>query len=234
MSYFLIVDKNTYKFFGTAQDHKKVGENDTGLNTGGMGAYSPSAIISDELKKKIDEQIIRPTLHAMKKKGCPFRGFLYAGLMIINNEPYLIEYNVRMGDPECQAIMARLDNDLFELINLAVNDKLDEVKIAWKKEKSICVVLCSKGYPEGYDNNVEIKNLNKIYLDLDKDSFIFHAGTYEKQGKVFSNGGRVINITSLSEDLLEARDKVIEYLNKINWKNGYFRKDIGWRTINKK
>jgi len=233
MSYFLIVDKNTHKFFGSAQDHKKVGKNDTGPNTGGMGAYSPSRIINDELEKKIEERIIRPTLHAMKKKGHPFKGFLYAGLMIVNNnEPYLIEYNVRMGDPECQTIMTRLDNDLLELINLATNDKLNQVEITWREKKSICIVLCSKGYPKNYSKNIEIKKLNKIRVD--KDSFIFHAGTFEKQGKIFSNGGRVLNIISVSENLLNARNKAIAYLNKINWKNGYFRKDIGWRAINKK
>ena len=233
LSYFAIVDKNSYKFFGSAQDHKKVGKNDTGPNTGGMGAYSPSRIINDELEKKIEERIIRPTLHAMKKKGHPFKGFLYAGLMIVNNnEPYLIEYNVRMGDPECQTIMTRLDNDLLELINLATNDKLNQVEITWREKKSICIVLCSKGYPKNYSKNIEIKKLNKIRVD--KDSFIFHAGTFEKQGKIFSNGGRVLNIISVSENLLNARNKAIAYLNKINWKNGYFRKDIGWRAINKK
>jgi phosphoribosylamine--glycine ligase len=232
MSYFIIVDKNTHKFFGSAQDHKRVGENDIGPNTGGMGAYSPSSIISTELEKKIEEKIIQPTLSAMKKIGNPFRGFLYAGLMIVKNEPFLIEYNVRMGDPECQAIMARLDSDLFEIINLTTNDELNKIEINWKDEKSICIVLCAKGYPGNYNKDIEIEKLNDVRVD--KDSFIFHAGTYEKEGNIFSSGGRVLNIVSLSNNLWKARNKAITYLNKINWKNGFFRKDIGWRAIDKK
>jgi phosphoribosylamine--glycine ligase len=232
MSYFVIVDRNTHKFFGSAQDHKRVGENDIGPNTGGMGAYSPSSIINNTLKKKIEKKIIQPTLSAMKKLGNPFKGFLYAGLMIVKNEPFLIEYNVRMGDPECQTIMTRLNTDLFEIINLTINDELDKIEINWKNEKSICIVLCAKGYPENYDRDIEIKKLNDVHID--KDSFIFHAGTYEKEGKVFSKGGRVLNIVSTSKNLWEARDKAITYLNKINWKGGFFRKDIGWRAINNK
>ena len=232
MSYFVIVDNNTHKFFGSAQDHKRVGENDIGPNTGGMGAYSPSSIFNSELEKKIEERIIQPTLSAMKKMSSPFRGFLYAGLMIVKNEPFLIEYNVRMGDPECQTILARLDSDLFEIINSAVDDKLDKAEINWKNEKSICIVLCTKGYPGNYNKDIEIKKLNDI--NVDKDSVIFHAGTYEKEGNIFSKGGRVLNIVSTSKNLLNARNKAISYLNKIGWKNGFFRKDIGWRTLDKK
>lgn len=232
MSYFVIVDKKNYKFFGSAQDHKRVKENDVGPNTGGMGAYSPSLIINKDLEKKIKKKIIQPTLSAMKKMGNPFRGFLYAGLMIKKNEPYLIEYNVRMGDPECQTILTRLDTDLIEIINLAVNDRLKETKIKWKKEKSICIVLCAKGYPNNYKKNVKIEKLKNI--NLDKNNFIFHAGTYEKENDVFSNAGRVLNIVSVSKNILNARNKALFYLKKINWKNGFFRSDIAWRAINKK
>ena len=229
MSYFVIVDKYTYKYFGSAQDHKRVGENDTGPNTGGMGAYSPSYIINSKLEKKIRKKIIEPTLFAMKNMGDHFRGFLYAGLMIVKNEPYLIEYNVRMGDPECQTILTRLDCDLLKILNLATNNKLDEVKINWKNENSICIVLCSNGYPGNYDKNIKIENLNNIKLN--NSSFIFHAGTYTKKNKIFSKGGRVLNLVSVDKNLSKARFKAISYLNKINWKKGFFRKDIGWRVI---
>jgi phosphoribosylamine--glycine ligase len=145
-SYFLIVDNRTFKFFGTAQDHKRVGENDKGPNTGGMGAYSPAPIINKLLEKKIINKIVKPTLRALKKKKNPYKGFLYVGLMIKNNEPYLIEYNIRMGDPECQVILPRLKTDLVKLIVNAVDNKLEKTKILWKKNKCMTIVLCSKGY----------------------------------------------------------------------------------------
>ena len=229
MSYFIIADKDNYKFFGSAQDHKRVGENDTGPNTGGMGAYSPSAIINKDLEIKILKKIIEPTLNAMKKKGFPYKGFLYAGLMIIKNEPYLIEYNVRMGDPECQAIMTRLETDLLDLIEASINNNLKNFKIEWKEKKSMCLVICSNGYPGNFQKNLEIKNLKNI--NLNSDNFIFHAGTYESNKKIYSNGGRVLNIISISEKLIDARTKAINIIKKINWKKGFYRKDIGWRAI---
>ena len=229
MSYFIIADKDNYKFFGSAQDHKRVGENDTGPNTGGMGAYSPSAIINKDLEIKILKKIIEPTLNAMKKKGFPYKGFLYAGLMIIKNEPYLIEYNVRMGDPECQAIMTRLETDLLDLIEASINNNLKNFKIEWKEKKSMCLVICSNGYPGNFQKNLEIKNLKNI--NLNSDNFIFHAGTYESNEKIYSNGGRVLNIISISEKLIDARTKAINIIKKINWKKGFYRKDIGWRAI---
>ncbi len=174
-SYFLIVDKNSFKFFGNAQDHKKVGENDTGPNTGGMGAYSPAPIINNRIEKKIIDRIVKPTLLALKKKKNPYRGFLYVGLMIKNEDPYLIEYNVRMGDPECQVILPRLKTDLLKIINNAEKDKLHRTKIRWSDSKCMTIVLCSKGYPGKYLKNIKIKNLEKIKLN--KNNFIFHAGT---------------------------------------------------------
>ena len=161
-SYFLIVDKYNFKFFGTAQDHKRVGEKDSGRNTGGMGAYSPAPIINSNLEKKIISKIVKPTLLALKSKSNPYSGFLYVGLMIKNNEPYLIEYNIRMGDPECQVILPRLKSDLLKIIYLSVNNKLKKAKINWKKEKSMTVVLCSKGYPGKYKKNKIIKNIKNI------------------------------------------------------------------------
>ena len=229
ISYFAIVDKNSYHFFGSAQDHKRVGENDTGPNTGGMGAYSPSALLTKELENKIKQKIIQPTLKAMKDLGHPYRGFLYAGLMINKDEPYLIEYNIRMGDPECQVIMMRLKTDLLEIIDSIINNKLNNIKIKWSKKNSITIVLCAKGYPLNYLKNSEIKNLSKIKLD--DSNQIFHAGTYSKNNKIYSNGGRVLNITSCSESLVKARNNSLSNINKINWKDGFFRKDIGWKAI---
>ena len=229
ISYFSIVDKNSYHFFGSAQDHKRVGENDTGPNTGGMGAYSPSALLTKELENKIKQKIIQPTLKAMKDLGHPYRGFLYAGLMINKDEPYLIEYNIRMGDPECQVIMMRLKTDLLEIIDSIINNKLNNIKIKWSKKNSITIVLCAKGYPLNYLKNSEIKNLSKIKLD--DSNQIFHAGTYSKNNKIYSNGGRVLNITSCSESLVKARNNSLSNINKINWKDGFFRKDIGWKAI---
>ena len=232
LSYFAIVDENSYLFFGSAQDHKRVGEGDTGPNTGGMGAYSPAPILTDKLEIKIKKKIIEPTLKAMKNLGHPYKGFLYAGLMIHKEEPYLIEYNIRMGDPECQVLMMRLETDLLEIIEHATRNKINNLKIEWTKKSSITIVLCAKGYPSNYIKDSEIKNLPNVLMD--KDNQIFHAGTYEKDNKTYSNGGRVLNITSSSESLIEARNKSLANIDKINWPDGFFRKDIGWRVINNK
>jgi len=232
LSYFIISDENSYHFFGSAQDHKRVGEGDTGPNTGGMGAYSPAPLLTSALDEKIKRKIIEPTLKSMKKMGHPYKGFLYAGLMISKDEPYLIEYNIRMGDPECQVLMMRLKNDLLEIVDCATKNKISRLKIEWEKKSSITVVLCAKGYPSSYIKDSEIKNLKKILSD--QNNQIFHAGTYEKNNKIFSNGGRVLNITSLSENLVDARNKTLDNIDKLNWSDGFFRKDIGWRVINKK
>ncbi len=230
LSYFAIVDKNSYRFFGSAQDHKKVGEGDIGPNTGGMGAYSPAKILNDELENKIKKKILEPTLRAMKESGNPFTGFLYAGLMIKNNEPFLIEYNIRMGDPECQVLMMRLDSDFVEIVDLVTKNRLKDCNINWKSNSCMTVVLCAKGYPGKYVKNSEIKNLSLAVID--KNNQIFHAGTYEKKNRIFSIGGRVLNITSCGSNLVSARDNSYSNLKKINWADGFFRKDIGWRAIN--
>ena len=232
LSYFVIVDQNSYKFFGSAQDHKRVGEKDIGPNTGGMGAYSPALLLTNQLEKKIKKKIIEPTLYAMKKLGHYYKGILYAGLMICKDEPYLIEYNIRMGDPECQVLMMRLETDLLEIIESVIENKLENLKISWKNENCITIVLCAKGYPGKYIKNSEIKNLSNILAD--KSNQIFHAGTYEKNNKIYSSGGRVLNVTSSSENLIEARKKSLTNINKINWSDGFFRKDIGWRIIKSK
>ena len=232
LSYFVIVDENSYHFFGSAQDHKRVGEGDTGPNTGGMGAYSPAPILTNKLEEKIKRKIIEPTLKAMKNLSHPYKGFLYVGLMICKSEPYLIEYNIRMGDPECQVLMMRLKTDLLEILDCATKNKLNNLKIEWATKSSITIVLCAKGYPSNYIKNSEIKNLSNILTDSNNQ--IFHAGTYEKNNKIYSNGGRVLNITSSAENLVEARNKSLTNIDKINWPDGFFRKDIGWRVINNK
>ena len=230
-SYFVIADKKTFKFFGTAQDHKRVKENDKGPNTGGMGAYSPAKIIDKKLEKKIINKIIKPTFFALKKQKIYYTGFLYVGLMIQDNEPYLIEFNVRMGDPECQVILPRLKTDLIKIINNVVNNKLDRTIINWHKKKSMTVVLCSKGYPGIYEKNKTIKNLDRIKLS--KNDFIYHAGTKLENNQLKSNGGRVLNITSVGTDFLNIRKKIIKIIKNINWKGGFFRRDIGYKVINK-
>ena len=232
LSYFVIVDESSYLSFGSAQDHKRVGEGDTGPNTGGMGAYSPAPLLTTKLEEKIKKKIIEPTLKAMKDLGHPYKGFLYAGLMINKGEPYLIEYNIRMGDPECQVLMMRLETDLLEIIDRATKNKINNLKIKWNKKSSITIVLCAKGYPYNYIKDSEIKNLPNVLTD--KNNQIFHAGTYEKNNKTYSSGGRVLNITSSSKSLTEARNKSLANIDKINWPDGFFRKDIGWRTINNK
>ena len=229
-SYFLIIDKNSFIRFGTAQDHKKVYENEKGPNTGGMGAYSPAPIINKELEKKIIKKIVNPTLKALKDKKQFYRGFLYVGLMIKNKEPYLIEYNVRMGDPECQVIIPRLKTDLLKIINYSLMNKLRKLKLSWEKNKCMTIVLCSKGYPGNYSKG----RILKIRKFRDKkDLFIIHAGTKENKGNIFSNGGRVLNIVSKGNNFDQIRKKIIKLIKKINWTDGFYRKDIGWRVIKK-
>jgi len=229
MSYFIISDGKQIQSFDTAQDHKRVLEGDKGPNTGGMGAYSPSRLINQVLEKKILNKIIKPTIKALQEMGSNYKGFLYAGLMIVNDEPYLIEYNVRMGDPECQTILPKLKTNLLDIVEACCNKKLENLKIEWHDKKSLCVVLCSKGYPDKYQNDILIENTEK--LDLDNNDFIYHAGTKKIGDKVYSNGGRVINFVSLSSNFKESRDKIFSLIKNLNWANGFFRKDIGHKVI---
>jgi phosphoribosylamine--glycine ligase len=229
MSYFIISDGTTIKKFETAQDHKRVLEGDNGKNTGGMGAYSPSRLINDELEYKILNKIIKPTLKGLSDLGAEYKGFLYAGLMIVKNEPYLIEYNVRMGDPECQTILPKLKTDLVEILEACCNEKLTDVDIEWNNKKSLCVVLCSKGYPDTYQKNVLINNLENFTLD--KNNFIFHAGTRKENDKIYATGGRVLNFISLSNNFLQARNEVHQCIEKLNWNGGFYRRDIGFKVI---
>ena len=229
MSYFIISDGKTIKNFGTAQDHKRVLEGDKGKNTGGMGAYSPSRLISDELEEKIINNIIKPTLKGLKEINTNFKGFLYAGLMIVNNEPYLIEYNVRMGDPECQIILPKLKTDLADILLACCEEKLDDINIQWLNKKSLCVVVCSKGYPDKFLKNIEIGNLNQIKIS--DTNFLFHAGTVKKNNKVYAVGGRVLNFVSISDNFADSKKEIIDNIERLNWSGGFYRKDIGYKVI---
>ena len=229
MSFFTIHDGKTFQNFGTAQDHKRALEDDKGKNTGGMGAYSPSRLLNDELEKKIIKKIIEPTLKGLREIGTEYTGFLYTGLMIKNNEPYLIEYNVRMGDPECQTILPKLKTDLFDVFLACCNKKLEEINLEWSNKKSLCIVVCSKGYPEKYQKNVEINNLDNIKFD--NSNLLFHAGTILENDTIKAVGGRVLNFVSLSDDFGDGRKKIIESISKLNWSGGFFRKDIGYKVI---
>ena len=231
MSYFIISDGTTIKNFETAQDHKRVLEGDSGKNTGGMGAYSPSRLMNNDLENKILNKIIKPTLKGLSNLGTEYKGFLYAGLMIVENEPYLIEYNVRMGDPECQTILPKLQTDLVEILEACCNKRLADINIEWNNKKSLCVVLCSKGYPGTYQKNIIINNLENFTVE--ENNFIFHAGTKKKNEKVYATGGRVLNFTSLSDDFLQARDEVHQCIKKLDWNGGFYRRDIGFKVIDK-
>ena len=231
MSYFVVSDGKTIKNFGTAQDHKRVLEGDKGRNTGGMGAYSPSRLINEKLEKKILNKIVNPTIKGLKKLGTIYKGFLYVGLMIVNKEPYLIEYNVRMGDPECQTILPKLSSDLLDIFIACCDGTLEKTKINWHNKKSLCVVLCSKGYPGEFKKNISINGLFKI---KNKDNeYCYHAGTKMIKDEIFATGGRVLNFVCLSNSFKESREKVLKTIKKLNWKNGFFRKDIGLKVIRK-
>ena len=231
MSFFTIHDGKTFKNFGTAQDHKRVLEGDRGKNTGGMGAYSPSRLFNKNLEKKIINRIIKPTLKGLSELGTEYKGFLYTGLMIVNNEPYLIEFNVRMGDPECQTILPTLKTDLLDIFLSCCNQNLKDTNIEWWNKRSLCIVVCSKGYPDKFEKNVEIQNLDKV--DLKENNYLFHAGTKKENDKIYAIGGRVLNFVSLSEDFIHAKERIIDNINKIKWQGGFYRKDIGYKVIKK-
>ena len=229
MSFFVISDGKSIKNFQTAQDHKRALEGDKGKNTGGMGSYSPSRLINNELENKILKKIIHPTIKGLQDIKCDYKGFLYAGLMIVENEPYLIEYNVRMGDPECQTILPKLKSDLFEIIKSCCEENLSNTIIDWHDKKSLCIVICSKGYPDKYENNLLINNIDK--LNLNENEYLYHAGTKQIDNKIYSNGGRVLNFVCLSKSFKNSRSKIFNLINDLNWENGFYRKDIGYKVI---
>ena len=228
MSYFVICDGKDYKFFQTAQDHKRVGEGDTGPNTGGMGAYSPSRLNNDSLQDKINKKIIDPTMAGLKELNTNYIGFLYVGLMICENEPYLIEFNVRMGDPECQTILPLLKSDLAKIILSCCKQELGAENIEWLEKKSLCIVLCSNGYPGDYKKKVIINNVKN--LSVKEGQFIIHAGTKFIKEDLYSYGGRVLNIVVTSDSFESSKKDALKILERINWKNGFYRKDIGYKV----
>ena len=227
-SFISLSDGNSVIPMATSQDHKRIYDCDKGPNTGGMGAYSPTPVIDEHLSQKIQKNIINKTLEGMKKEGISFKGFLYAGIMIKNDEPYVLEFNVRMGDPECQPIMMRMNSDLYEYLNASSEQTLSKLPpISWTSESAVCVILASKGYPEAYPKNEEI-----IGLDLTKDEvFVFHAGTKKEDGKILTNGGRVLGVTALGDSLENAITNAYSAVNNISWPNKYCRKDIGKKGL---
>jgi len=228
-SFFALVDGTTAVPLVTAQDHKRVGDGDTGPNTGGMGAYSPAPIMSDELCQQVMDEIINPTVKAMAERGTPYVGVLYAGLMITETGPQLIEYNVRFGDPECQVLMMRLTSDLLDALVASCEGTLDKITMEWSNDPALTVVMASDGYPGSYQKNTIIRGLR----DADKmtDVEVFHAGTARKGGRFEATGGRVLNITATGSSVSRAQEKAYEAIEKIDWPHGFCRKDIGWRAV---
>ncbi|MFK4824203.1 phosphoribosylamine--glycine ligase [Paenochrobactrum sp. BZR 588] len=228
-SFFCLCDGKTAIPFGSAQDHKRVGDGDTGPNTGGMGAYSPAPVMPAEMIERTMKELIEPTMHGMAELGHPFSGILFAGLMITKDGPQLIEYNTRFGDPECQVLMMRLQSDLLELLAASADGKLDEVSPTFSDETALTVVMAAKGYPEAPQKGSVIKGLDEAAKT--EDVKIFHAGTALKDGNLVANGGRVLNVTATGGSVSDAQTKVYEAIEKIEWPNGFCRRDIGWRAI---
>ncbi len=228
-SFFALVDGQTVLPLASAQDHKAVGEGDTGANTGGMGAYSPAPVVTPEMQRRILEDIIQPTVAAMAAEGRSYRGLLYAGLMIAGGKPKLLEYNVRFGDPECQVLMPRLEGDLLPALLAAAEGRLAEVQLHWSPETALTVVMAARGYPGEYQKGSVIENLNAAG-ELDGVT-IFHAGTLRENGSIRANGGRVLGVTALGASVREAQAKAYEAADVIDWPEGFCRRDIGWRAI---
>ncbi len=223
-SYIALSDGTIAIPMATSQDHKRIYDNDKGPNTGGMGAYSPIPVINDSIAEKIQGNIINKTINSMKAEGIPFKGFLYAGIMLRDSEPYVLEFNVRMGDPECQPIMMRMESDLYDYLMASIEGNIaTQPPILWKKQVAVCVVMASRGYPDSYPKNEEILGLNS----KDKNSFVFHAGTNRVDGKVVTNGGRVLGVTALGDTLESAIANAYSRIAKISWKSKYYRTDIG-------
>ena len=227
-SYIALSDGKIAISMATSQDHKRVYDGDNGPNTGGMGAYSPTLAIDESLSQKIQEKIIDKTIASLRNEGIMFKGFLYAGIMLKDGEPYVLEYNVRMGDPECQPILMRMNSDLFQYLNACVNDTLEKMPpISWKNKSAVCVVLASNGYPESYPKDDEISGLDLVY----DDAYVFHAGTKKQNKKIITNGGRVLGVTALGNTLELAIKNAYDVSEKIFWENKYSRTDIGKKGL---
>ena len=223
LSVFVLTDGENYKILPTAKDYKRIGEGDTGLNTGGMGAISPVPFADEVLMSKIEERIVRPTVDGLKAENIAYTGFVFIGLINVNNEPYVIEYNVRMGDPETEVVLPRIKNDLVSLFEATALQKLNEIDLELDERSAVTVMLVSGGYPEGYNKGEEISGIESI-----EDSIIFHAGTVKKDGRVLTNGGRVIAVTSFDEDFRKALKKSYQNIEKLSFNRMYYRTDIGF------
>ena len=228
-SFFALCDGKSVVPLATAQDHKRVGEGDTGPNTGGMGAYSPAPVMDDEMCQRTMDEIILPTVQAMNDMGAPFKGVFFAGLMITDKGPELIEYNVRFGDPECQVLMMRMESDLVELLMSCADGTLAGLESKWRDEVALSVVMAANGYPGDYAKGSEIGNLDGAQASEAVE--IFHAGTKVEGDKVLATGGRVLNVTALGDSVSQAKDAAYQAVKKINWPGGFYRSDIGWRAV---
>jgi len=228
-SFFVLCDGDTVLPFGTAQDHKRVGEGDTGPNTGGMGAYSPAPVLSAEVEAQALEEIVKPTVAEMKRRGMPYQGVLYAGLMIKDGAPRLVEYNVRFGDPECQVLMMRLGAQALDLMQAAAEGRLGQVQAHWADDHAMTVVMAARGYPGDYQKGTRIKGLDG--LPETSGAICFHAGTATSDGQIVANGGRVLNVTARGATLAEARAQAYAMVGDIDWPEGFCRKDIGHRAL---
>jgi phosphoribosylamine--glycine ligase len=228
-SFFVLVDGETCLPIGTAQDHKRVGDGDTGPNTGGMGAYSPAPVMTDAVTQKALDQIVRPTMAEMARRGTPYQGVLYAGLMIKDGQPRLVEYNVRFGDPECQVLMMRLGAQALDLMQACAEGRLAEAQVTWAEDHALTVVMAAEGYPGSYVKGTAIKGLER----LPEDSFhqMFHAGTALAEGQVTATGGRVLNATARGTTLTDARTRAYALVDAVDWPEGFCRQDIGWRAL---
>ncbi len=228
-SFFVLTDGESILPFGTAQDHKRVGEGDVGLNTGGMGAYSPAPVMDETITQRTIEEIILPTVKGMAAEGRPFKGVLFAGLMITDKGPELIEYNVRFGDPECQCLMVRLTSDIVPILMACADGTLNQIDAEWSDNVSLNVVMAAKGYPGSYEKNTEIKNLDQA--GSSDNMVIFHAGTKKENEKIFATGGRVLNVTAMAPSVTAAKNDAYAALDQIDWPQGFCRRDIGWRAV---
>ena len=228
-SFFVLCDGENLLPVGTAQDHKRVGEGDTGPNTGGMGAYSPAPVLDADVQARAMERIIRPTIAEMARRGTPFQGVLYAGLMIAEGAPRLVEYNVRFGDPECQVLMMRLGAQALDLIQATAEGRLGEARVNWADDHAMTVVMAAKGYPGAYEKGSPIRGLEA--LPQGSSHMVFHAGTAREGGQLVASGGRVLNVTARGASLSEARARAYAMAEAIDWPGGFFRRDIGWRVL---
>ena len=228
-SFFVLTDGVNALPVGTAQDHKRVGDGDTGPNTGGMGAYSPAPILSQAIQDQVMETTILPTIREMARRGTPYQGVLFAGLMIEDSRARLVEYNARFGDPETQVLMMRLGAQTLDLLLACAEGRLDRAQVNWAEDHALTVVMAAKGYPGAYEKGSVINGLDR--MPEDSRHMVFHAGTAEREGRILANGGRVLNITARGDTLLDARNRAYAMIDHLRWPEGFCRSDIGWRAL---